>query len=151
MSIVLEGLPELIDALEEFEKASKVSMRKAMGEACALVAGDAKQLVPHENSTGHLQESIGFKVKETADGVEGRVTAATNYAAYVEFGTGARGQATHDNEAGMNPTYTLVSDKTGKTYKGQKAQPYLYPAYKGRKKEIHQLFSDAIKCAAGGD
>lgn len=150
MSIVLEGLPDLIDELEGFEKASKAALMKAMDESCQRVERDAKNLV-HVIS-GELRGSIEYEVTETSDGVEGKVSAKKDYAVYEEFGTGTLGAADHEGtDPNANPTYTVTGKKSGKPFLGRPAHPYLYPAYKANRKAIQQTFADAIKNAAGGD
>ena len=53
--------------------------------------------------------------------IEGTVATKAEYAPYVEFGTGQTGEKTNENQE--------VSINYRADWKGQKAQPYLYPAF----------------------
>ena len=59
-------------------------LRPAMNKACAVVRNDARGNAPQK--TGTLKRSIDFEVEE--DGSEGVIYANTEYAPYVEVGTG---------------------------------------------------------------
>lgn len=80
---------------------------------------NAKYLAPVD--TGKLRNSIKTKSQITQEGVEAQVYTNTEYAPYVEFGTGQRGSESNiDRPAG-------VSYKAD--WKGQSAQPFMTPAY----------------------
>lgn len=82
--------------------------------------------------TGNLQRSI--HTRKTSEGAA--VYTNCEYAVYVEFGTGPKGQAgDHSKTAPIPMSYRQDSwiykdPKTNKTYKtsGQAPQPFMYPA-----------------------
>ena len=93
----------------------------------------SQPLVPVD--TGDLKGS-GSKlpVEWKGKNVTGYVEYTMPYAAYVEFGTGARGAGS----AGAGPfSYTM-------SWPGQVAQPYLRPALDSAKDEVLQAFKDAL-------
>jgi HK97 gp10 family phage protein len=89
----------------------------AVREACEEVQVEAQNIVPVD--TGDLRNSITVQtVSLEGSTVKGTVAANQPYAAYVEFGTGARGAASAG--AGQGP-YT-------ESWPGMPAQPYMRPA-----------------------
>ena len=76
-----------------------------------------KSLIHPELSTGKLSDSIGIKyISDT----HSKVYTDLNYAAYVEFGTGARGSDTHEYSDSIDYNKDYLS--------GQKAHRYMYNA-----------------------
>ena len=107
----------------------------AVEEACQLVEDRAKELVPVD--TGALQESITTEIVETAKTVVGRVAPHEPYAAYVEYGTGQRGQASAGaGEGPYNPNWP-----------GMAAQPYMRPALDEAKPQITDIFASHLQTA----
>lgn len=80
---------------------------------------NAKYLAPVD--TGKLRNSIKTKSQTTQEGVEAQVYTNTEYAPYVEFGTGQRGSESNINRPAR------VSYKAD--WKGMSAQPFMTPAY----------------------
>lgn len=122
-----------------------------MNEATKLVHGQAKALVP-PNGTGNLAGRINMQVKDTGKELQGRVYTNCEYSAYVEFGTGVKGNGTYPYKVeGLNLEYKpkgwayFDEDKGEWIYtKGQKAQPYMYPALNMHKKTIKRIFKDGV-------
>lgn len=149
MNITMEGMPIVLDTLDGASEQIMDALEKTMAKACAVVEQDAKSNVPFD--TGELRGSIHFSVKRDAATVTGEVTASKEYAVYVEFGTGVRGNEGHEGtDPRAKPTYTLIGKK-GKPYMGRPAHPYLYPAYAANRAKIEQMFADAVKSAVGGE
>ena len=141
-----------------------------MNKATALVHGQAKALAPVGISSD-LSGSIRMQVKSTGTELQGRVYTNKEYAMYVEFGTGLKGDGTYPYKIdGLNLTYESepwfipvdkmdaetaeryhfkkVYGKGGAEYYicyGQKAQPYMYPAMKDNEKTIKKMFRDGVK------
>ena len=94
-----------IDSLtQRFNKIANIELRDAVNKATQLVHGQAKALAPVD--TGQLAGSIHMQVKETGTEVQGRVYTNVEYAPYVEFGTGVRGNGTYPYKIeGLNLTY----------------------------------------------
>lgn len=127
-----------------------MELKEAVQKATQLVHGQAKALAPAD--TGLLRESIHMQVKDTGKAIEGRVYTNTEYAAYVEFGTGIKGNGTYPYQVeGLNLEYRnkgwayYDEDKGEWIYtKGQKAQPYMYPALKQNEKAIKKILKNGV-------
>lgn len=128
-----------------------MELRSTVNEATKLVHGQAKALAPAD--TGLLRESIHMEVKNAGNELHGRVFTNCEYAAYVEFGTGVKGDGTYPYEVeGLsleykNKGWAYLDEDTGEWIytKGQKAQPYMYPALKNHEKTIKRMFKDGVK------
>ena len=139
--LVIFGINRLI---KKFELMSEVDMTKPVGKAVALVQGAAKSTVAVD--TGELRGSISIEVvKSLNNSVIGRVFTNFEYAPYVEFGTGAKGDGTYPyHPEGVNLTYRQTPwafEKDGETIwtNGQVAQPFMYPALEKNKAKINKL------------
>lgn len=105
---------------------------KAMADACAVVRNDAIKNAPQD--TGALKRSIEFEV--APDGTEGVVYTNLEYAPYVEVGTGI-----YSTKGGGRDTPWRYEGKNGwKTTQGQRAQPYLEPAFQQNTSKIRECF-----------
>ena len=142
-----------VDTLtKRFNKIANMELRGTMNEALKLVHGQAKALAPVSEGGGDLAGSIHMEVKNTPNEMQGRVYTNKEYAAYVEFGTGIKGNGTYPYEVeGLTLTYKdkgwayFDEDKGEWIYtKGQKAQPYMYPALKNHEKTIKRMFKDGV-------
>ena len=145
--ITIKGIDRLTRKLNGI---GTLDLNNAMNDALKMVHGEAKSLAP-TNKRGHgstLAESIHMDKKKTTEGLEGRVYTNLEYAAYVEFGTGVKGNGTYPHKIeGLTLTYTdkgwcYWDDRENKFIytKGQVAQPYMYPALKNNEKAIKKLF-----------
>lgn len=115
----VQGLDELLATLSGLGGDIKTSCKKGLERGAKKVQKNAKLLTPVD--TGNLRNSIKTKSESTQDGAEAQVFTDTEYAAYVEFGTGQRGRESNiDRPEG-------ISYKTD--WKGQTAQPFMTPAY----------------------
>ena len=81
--------------------------------------------------TGALRDSITTQVSESGSTVVGSVGPHTDYASYVEYGTGRKGDPA--------APYAHVE-----TWPGMKPQPYMRPAIDERKGSILDLFRSNI-------
>ena len=137
-------------------KATDITRQAVLHASKTIVQADAKLRAPAIG--GELRNSIKVRVKMEGDRVVGEVFTNLDHAAYVELGTGPKGQASH---AGISPDVNVSYrsspwfvhedqidvgpyhfQKMGEFYKmyGQPAQPYLYPALK----ENHDRISNNI-------
>ena len=145
--VTIKGVDRLT---QRFNKIATMELIGAVNKATQLVHGQAKALAPAD--TGLLRESIHMQVKDTGKAVEGRVYTNTEYAAYVEFGTGVKGNGTYPYQVeGLSLEYKnkgwayFDEDKGEWIYtKGQKAQPYMYPALKQNEKTIKQILKQGV-------
>lgn len=141
---------------------------KAVGKEIRRVRNAAVMLCPVNH--GELRQSINTMVNEYNAGVRGICYTNNQYAAYVEFGTGPKGEENHSGiSPNVQPTYTqegwwfpgegiMPADaeryhwptsegKDGTFYftKGQAAQPYMYPALKMNENIITMNLSAALR------
>ena len=111
------------------------AVRKSVEEVCQMVEKRAKALCPVD--TGALQASISTEIEELAKTIRGSVAPDTDYAAYVEFGTGIAGAASAG--AGEGPY--------SPTWPGMVAQPYMRPAVDEVKPKAEEIFRSNIGVA----
>lgn len=137
--------------IKKLDNIANADLTEKMNKAVALVHGQAKALAPAD--TGALRESIHMEVKRDGKKVIGRVYTNLNYAPYVEFGTGIKGNGTYpyktkDFSLSYRSTPWVYTPDGGETFyrtKGQVAQPYMYPALKRNEKKIQAMFKEAVK------
>ncbi len=154
----IEGLDKLMKKYSLLHQLDKWGiMEKAVSDSCLKVQGEARLLCPvfQGGGGGELRQSIRTAVEKQDSSVVGTVYTNKAYAAYVEFGTGPKGE---ENHAGISPVYTpayvqspwwihesqvdaaaaeayhwfCIETPEGKFYQstGQAAQPFMYPALK---------------------
>ena len=115
----LQGLDEILATLSGLGGDVKESARKGLERGAKRIQKNAKMLTPVD--TGYLRNSIKTNSEIRPDGAEAKVYTNTEYAPYVEFGTGQRGRESD------------IDRPEGVSYKGdwpgQTAQPYMTPAY----------------------
>lgn len=136
-------------------------VRRAVLNACKnIVQAEAKLRAPANE--GELRNSIKVRVKMEGDRVIGEVFTNSDHGAYVELGTGLKGQASH---SGISPDVSVSYrsspwfvhedqinvgpyhfQKVGEFYKmyGQPAQPYLYPALKDNQERVSNNISKYV-------
>lgn len=161
-NITLQNAEQLKQRLNNI---ANINVASAINKATALVHGQAKALAPAND--GLLRESIHMSVK---NGV-GRVYTNLEYAAYVEFGTGIKGNGTYPYKIkGLNLKYEnspwyipvdKISEKDAQKYHfrkvqgkngdeyyecfGQKSQSYMYRAIKENEKLIKEILKNGVK------
>lgn len=148
-TVSIKGVDRLA---QRFNKVANMELRSVVNKATELVHGQAKALAP-VGDTGQLAGSIHMQVKDTGKELQGRVYTNCEYAPYVEFGTGIKGNGTYPYDVeGFTPEYKdkgwayFDEDKGEWIYtKGQEAQPYMYPALKNHEKTIRKMFKDGVK------
>jgi HK97 gp10 family phage protein len=141
MEMNLEGLDEVKRLLNAFKV--KKGVESAVREAAFKIAGDAKDAAPVD--TGRLRGSIRPEsVMVNASEIVGRISANTEYAVYVEFGTGQRGEASP-----APPKSPEEADYTHE-WAGMAARPFLYPAFKENKEWAAEKVRNAVLRALKG-
>lgn len=130
--IEIKGLNSVIKDLNKLGKSISIPIKGGITKATKKCQKRAKLLCPVD--TGTLRNSINTVIRTKAEEVEGEVGTNLEYAVYVEFGTGRRGEETNTN------TETDVHYKAD--WKGQKAQPYMYPAYAETKEELPKILKE---------
>lgn len=117
--------------------ASHEKIHKAVKIATMNVHAMAKHLCPVD--TGNLRNRTRMSVREEGDTIIGRVSNDTEYAMFVEFGTGVRGEVS-DYPRASELGLSYRSD-----WKGQVAQPFMYPALKQNEDFIKAIINEAVK------
>jgi len=79
---------------QRLKRIADMDLRDKMVEATKLVHAQAKALAP-VGDTGNLAGSIRMEVNNKAGNMEGRVYTNLEYAPYVEFGTGIKGNGSY--------------------------------------------------------
>ena len=117
--------------------ASHDQLRKAVKVSIINVHATAKHLCAVD--TGDLRNRMHMSISEEGSTIVGRVSNDSDHAMFVEFGTGIRGEASNYPRA----------DKLGLAYrpdwKGQVAQPFLYPALKQNEDFVKATIGAAAK------
>ena len=96
--------------------------KQVVRETTLFIEGAAKTAAPI-GPTGNLASGIqgGGDVQSTGDGYRGEVFAAEDYSAYVNYGTGSRGQSSSVPDRGADITYTG-------SWLGMPARPFMSQA-----------------------
>lgn len=133
-------ISEINKLLKDLDKKGvniKKGIKRGVTKTTYSCARTAKKLAP-VGETGALRANIHSKVKEQNDNIEGMVEPTMEYSPYPEFGTGQRGMASKiERPEGIH--YSA-------DYKGQDAQPYMYPAFvETRDKLIPNVYKELDK------
>lgn len=128
--ITIKGTKELQNLLKNI---GTVPIERTIKKVTVEVQGQAKGLAPF--NTGTLRNSI--KMNYDSNKKEGRVYTNLEYATYVEFGTGIRGNGSYP-DSNKNLTYN-------QNWKGQVAQPYMYPALQFGKSKAQEILKQEIE------
>lgn len=109
-----------------------------VSKAAMLVQGSAKNKAPVDS--GALRQSIrADKAKIQGENVTATVSTNLEYAPYVEFGTGSRGQSTNTN--------TEVEVSYRSDWRGNKAQPFLWPALRENRNNSIKIIREEVRRA----
>jgi HK97 gp10 family phage protein len=138
MAVKVEGIDDVLDAISDMADGGE--LKKALGQACALVEGDARKNAPKGN--GELRRSIESRVEQDGDDLVGVVSTPLEYAPYVEFGTGLFAE-----EDGRKDVPWCYQDEKGEwhTTSGQKPHPYLRPALHDNRQNILRILKGGLK------
>ena len=120
--------------LDEFHDAALRALERCGSQA----EGYAKDLAPVD--TGNLRNSISHRVDP--DEPAAYVGTDTEYAPYVEFGTGVYAEG-----GGGRPTPWVYQDDEGNWHwtAGNKAQPFLKPAVADHAQTYRNIIEDEMK------
>jgi HK97 gp10 family phage protein len=133
MAKQIKGLDSLLSKLSMMGGNVQNALTRAMKTTIQATEGDAMT----NSKYGSVKPTIHSEIKEIPGGVEARVFCNHPAAAYIEFGTGPKGQADH---AGISPNVPVTYHPTSWAYEseeygwvttsGQPAKPFMYPAAK---------------------
>lgn len=100
MSIKIVGLDRFAAKLDRIKSEVIPSVKSGVDKATIMVEGRAKMLCPTNRyrAGGELRQSIHPETQVRGDQVVGKVSTIKEYAAFVEFGTGIKGQITNRNK-----------------------------------------------------
>lgn len=137
MGIELMGVDAVLDKINNSpQHLHDVVLQKAR-ENAEKMAGIQRENCPVDTSM--LRESIHTFVEDNGDVISAGSSTNISYAAYVEFGTGQKGDANGhplDDELGI----------TRKTeWAGQRAQPFMYPGMKAVEGDVQKDFGAAVE------
>lgn len=122
--INLNDSKSITEALSVFGNTRKEILENTANAMEKLVSSGeeyAKFIVPVD--TGELADSITHNVETKGNHVIGTITAGTDHAMYVEFGTGIRGRAVHADDADQ---VGWVYDIHERNWQGMEARPFMY-------------------------
>lgn len=137
LHVQIKGLDIVNKRLGKAPRIANDQLIAAVNKATAVVEGGAKSYCPVD--TGNLRDSIHMlPAREEGGDVVGEVYTNTEYAPYVEFGTGARGGYPYK-------TTLNLSFKAG--WPGQKAQPFLGKSLHLNEKNIKAIVKEAMNKA----
>jgi len=136
----IQGLNSLMRKLDQLGGNSGKAVKAGIRKGTLLVQGDAKELAPvAAQDGGRLRQSITANVVDKSGKIEGKVSTNVEYAAYVEFGTGQRG------EASPSPPKSDQNLDYRQDWAGMEAQPYLYPALKHNEGKVKKIVAEEVK------
>lgn len=155
---------------KELLELSKMDLRKGIEAGISIVQEAARgNCRSFRHSSGELRESIFTSIEEEGDIVRGICYTNKSYGPYVEFGTGPKGQASHEGispdvavaysqspwwiHEGSGPNeidrataeyyhFPYIDTPKGRFYQcsGQAAHPFMYPALKNNEEEVlHEI------------
>ena len=145
----IKNIDKLMQKLKEMGKDKQI-VGGAVKKAGLQVRDEAKLNCPVD--TGNLRNSIKCSQPKQDGGGNWYVEVYTNteYAVYVEFGTGQKGQSTNTN-SDVSVSYRqdgcVYQDEEGSWWytTGQPAQPFLYPALKDNEYEIKKGIAKSVE------
>ncbi|MDE5671465.1 MAG: HK97 gp10 family phage protein [Eubacterium sp.] len=128
--VTMQGLDAVISKISNSPQRLHDTVLQKAREKAEKMVGIQKENCPVDTSI--LRESIHSFVEDNGDVISAGSKSNTSYAAFVEFGTGQKGDANGhplDDELG-------IVRKTEWT--GHKAQPFMYPGMKEVEPEIKE-------------
>lgn len=135
MKISIEGMDSVMDKLQNL--VSEEKLHNALALAGEVVRADAAMNCPVD--TGRLRGSITSQV----EGGSAVIGTNVEYAPYVEFGTGSKGDKSVAHTTKKHWTY--YSGGRFYTTSGQAAQPFLVPALKNNVSTIIAKFKEGYR------
>lgn len=127
---------DVINKLDKVTENLSAGLHNALQEAGEIVRKDAVLNCPVQ--TGRLRGSITVNV----EGNTAEIGTNVEYAPYVEFGTGAKGDKSVAHTT--RKSWTYYSGGQFFTTSGHAPQPFLVPAYKNNRDKIKQLIRQAV-------
>ena len=130
-------ISDVVDKLDKMTENLSAGLYNALEQAGEVVRKDAVMNCPVK--TGRLRGSIAVNV----EGSTAEIGTNVEYAPYVEFGTGAKGDKSVAHTT--RKSWTYYSGGQFFTTSGHTPQPFLVPALKNNKDKIIKLIREAVK------
>lgn len=132
IKIIKNDFPKIVTDIDN-------KARDIVRETTLFIEGAAKSAAPI-GETGNLASGIqgGGDVEKTAEGYEGAVYDPIEYAAYVNYGTGSRGQTSDVPGRTSEITYTG-------SWLGMPANPFMSQAAEDGRARFNNAFQKLIK------
>ncbi|ATP40701.1 hypothetical protein CSE16_11940 [Solibacillus sp. R5-41] len=138
--MTIRGLDSLMRKIDALGGNSQKALKTGIQQGIKVVQGDAKELAPiAEVDGGQLRNSIQGTVEEKSGVIIGKVSTNVEHGAYVEFGTGQRG------EGSPSPPKSPENLNYRQDWAGMDAQPYLYPALNQNKENVKKIAKEHLK------
>lgn len=148
----MDNLDNLLQKLDDMTGDISTALEKGLRQAGKKIQGDAKLLVPKD--TGRLANSIIESISYEGNDIVETVGTNTEYASYVEFGTGPAGERSPKmvpsgvslkyRKDGWGPVYIKELGEFRYT-EGQPAKPFLYPAFKQNQANVRDIIAKAVR------
>jgi HK97 gp10 family phage protein len=139
MEVKIQGLDNLLKKLDQLGGSIPRSTQKALLKSSAVFEAGAKAHCPV--GTGELRDSIHTEVKD-----EKTVAVGTNvnYAPYVEYGTGPKGDPSVPH---TTKKFWRYKDEEGNwhTSHGQPPQPFMRPAFAEGKDQVMEAVKESVQ------
>ena len=160
INVDVSGFEEVAENIDGLSEGLLEAARKGLQAGMQPMVANAKLLVrsPGKGGTGQLRNSIGAKAEVQGLFIVGTFYASAEHTIFVEFGTGPKGEESHEGIApDANPTYTTKGwvyrdPRTGEFWYtlGQPASPFMYPAFKAGESQLPEKVRQAILRAYPG-
>lgn len=137
MAKVKYGNNNLVVALEDYREEMEDWVKKGIAKTTQMIYNTAVSLAPVD--TGFLKESISFDYKD--GGFTGVVNVGSEYALYIEYGTGIYSIGPGGSRAKKIPWSYQDADGKWHTTKGMHAQPFWGPAIDAGRAVFEKYFS----------
>jgi len=129
------GIMGLVSKLNSLGGTAEGVLLKSIEYCGKFVEDDAKLNCPVD--MGDLVQSIQHETKVVGDSIRSTIYTNSDHGAYVEFGTGQRGEGTYEN--------SKVSLAYNQDWVGMPAQPYLYPALKDNEAQLKAYIANQLR------
>lgn len=146
----VQNVDKLLRKLKRMDIDVNDTLAPIMARQAKFVQGTAKDLCPVD--LGQLRNSIRTTTRKSKYKVTALVHTNTEYAAYVEFGTGKVGETTPVANKYPGPlSYkqtkwrARIPDVGWRYVAGQSAQPFLYPALKNNESKVRDNIANDLK------
>ena len=146
----VQNVDKLLRKLKRMDMDVNDTLAPIMARQAKFIQGEAKDLCPVRD--GQLRNSIRTTTRKSKYKVTALVHTNTEYAAYVEFGTGKVGETTpvankYPGPLSYRQTKWLgkIPDVGWRYIAGQAAQPFLYPALKNNEEKVRDNIANELK------